>query len=111
MSETACAAQQFGSPDIGCLTIVSNQSLSTRGLDSTRWLNTCDDQAAKAFNTMFIFAIDDCRRTHNYDEFICTFLSMLAQQGKLADLVQQHLLHKKPGLPVTRVQRLVVVAY
>jgi hypothetical protein len=53
--------------------------------------------------------IDDCRRTHNYDEFICTFLSMLAQQGKLADLVQQHLVqHKKPGLPVPRVQRFVI---
>lgn len=51
------------------------------------------------------YKIDDCRRTHNYDEFICTFLSMLAQQGKLADLVQQHLLLKKPGLPVPRVQR------
>jgi hypothetical protein len=52
--------------------------------------------------------IDDCRRTHNYDEFICTFLSMLAQQGKLADLVQQHLVqHKKPGLPLPRVQRCV----
>ncbi|XP_069693505.1 ubiquitin carboxyl-terminal hydrolase calypso isoform X2 [Periplaneta americana] len=52
------------------------------------------------------YKIDDCRRTHNYDEFICTFLSMLAQQGKLADLVQQHLVqHKKPGLPVPRVQR------
>lgn len=38
------------------------------------------------------YKIDDCRRTHNYDEFICTFLSMLAEQGKLADLVQQHLL-------------------
>ncbi|KOC66078.1 Ubiquitin carboxyl-terminal hydrolase calypso [Habropoda laboriosa] len=23
------------------------------------------------------YKIDDCRRTHNYDEFICTFLSML----------------------------------
>lgn len=45
------------------------------------------------------YKIDDCRRTHNYDEFICTFLSMLAQQGKLADLVQQHLFfQKKPGL-------------
>lgn len=31
--------------------------------------------------------MDDCRRTHNYDEFICTFLSMLAEQGKLAELV------------------------
>lgn len=38
------------------------------------------------------YKVDDCRRTHNYDEFICTFLSMLAEQGKLADLVQQHLL-------------------
>lgn len=35
--------------------------------------------------------MDDCRRTHNYDNFICTFLSMLAQQGALADLVSQHL--------------------
>lgn len=55
--------------------------------------------------------IDDCRRTHNYDEFICTFLSMLAQQGKLADLVQQHLVqHRKPGLAVPRVQRFVFCA-
>ncbi|KAJ8895553.1 hypothetical protein PR048_000889 [Dryococelus australis] len=55
------------------------------------------------------YKIDDCRRTHNYDEFICTFLSMLAQQGKLADLVQQHLLHnKKPGTPVARVVQRVV---
>lgn len=27
--------------------------------------------------------IDDQRRTHNYDEFICTFISMLAQEGEL----------------------------
>lgn len=26
--------------------------------------------------------IDDQRRTHNYDEFICTFISMLAQEGR-----------------------------
>lgn len=36
--------------------------------------------------------MDDCRRTHNYDEFICTFLSMLAQQNVLADLVSPHLI-------------------
>ncbi|GIY69596.1 ubiquitin carboxyl-terminal hydrolase BAP1 [Caerostris extrusa] len=29
------------------------------------------------------YKIDDCRRTHNYDQFICTFLSMLAEQGNL----------------------------
>ncbi|XP_037031936.1 ubiquitin carboxyl-terminal hydrolase calypso isoform X2 [Bradysia coprophila] len=40
----------------------------------------------------YMFKVDDCRRTHNYDEFICTFLSMLAQQNVLADLVSQHLI-------------------
>lgn len=55
---------------------------------------------------MRIFQIDDCRRTHNYDEFICTFLSMLAQQGKLAELVQQHLtLKKHTSVSVNRVHR------
>lgn len=39
--------------------------------------------------------MDDCRRTHNYDEFICTFLSMLAHQGVLGELVSQHLLPSK----------------
>lgn len=29
----------------------------------------------------FLPQIDDQRRTHNYDEFICTFISMLAQEG------------------------------
>lgn len=49
------------------------------------------------------YKVDDSRRTHNYDEFICTFLSMLAQQGKLADLVQQHLMdQKKPGIQPPR---------
>ena len=45
------------------------------------------------------FQIDNCRRTHNYDQFLCTFLSMLAEQGHLADLVQQHSFIKKrvPG--------------
>lgn len=35
--------------------------------------------------------VDDCRRTHNYDEFITTFLTMLAQEGALGELVHQHL--------------------
>lgn len=46
------------------------------------------------------YKIDYCRRTHNYDEFICTFLQMLAHQGQLAELVQQHPL----GAPI-RAQR------
>ncbi|XP_077290471.1 ubiquitin carboxyl-terminal hydrolase calypso [Arctopsyche grandis] len=34
-----------------------------------------------------MYKVDDARRTHNYDEFICTFLSMLAERGRLAELV------------------------
>ncbi|OAD54375.1 Ubiquitin carboxyl-terminal hydrolase BAP1 [Eufriesea mexicana] len=57
------------------------------------------------------YKIDDCRRTHNYDEFICTFLSMLAQQGKLAELVQQHLtLKKHTSVSVNRVHRIFATA-
>lgn len=46
------------------------------------------------------YKIDDCRRTHNYDQFICTFLTMLAQRGILADLVQQHLGTQKKNASV-----------
>lgn len=35
--------------------------------------------------------IDNSRRTHNYEPFIMTFLSMLAMQGKLADLIERDL--------------------
>jgi len=41
------------------------------------------------------YQVDDCRRTHNYDEFFCTFLSMLAEQGTLASLVEQHTTGRK----------------
>lgn len=42
-----------------------------------------------------MFKVDASRRTHNYDKFICTFLSMLAHQGVLGELVSQHLLPSK----------------
>lgn len=35
--------------------------------------------------------VDDCRRVHNYDEFITTFLTMLTEQGLLSDLIEQGL--------------------
>ncbi|XP_028163530.1 ubiquitin carboxyl-terminal hydrolase calypso [Ostrinia nubilalis] len=38
-----------------------------------------------------MYKVDDCRRTHNYDEFICTFLSMLAERGALGELVAAQL--------------------
>ncbi|XP_046406167.1 ubiquitin carboxyl-terminal hydrolase calypso isoform X1 [Ischnura elegans] len=69
-------------------------------------INVCEGSLKDENEKRKKYKIDDCRRTHNYDEFICTFLSMLAQQGKLADLVQQHLLlHKKQGVPIGRLHR------
>ncbi|XP_045772734.1 ubiquitin carboxyl-terminal hydrolase calypso [Maniola jurtina] len=38
-----------------------------------------------------MYKVDDCRRTHNYDEFICTFLSMLTERGVLAELMAAQL--------------------
>lgn len=35
------------------------------------------------------YRVDDSRRTHNYDEFITTFLLMLAEQGKLPELLER----------------------
>ncbi|KAK7102465.1 hypothetical protein V1264_020680 [Littorina saxatilis] len=44
------------------------------------------------------YKIDDCRRTHNYDDFITTFLTMLAEQGHLAELVNDNLMiQRKPS--------------
>ena len=39
--------------------------------------------------------IDDCRRVHNYEEFITTFLTMLTEQGMLGDLLEYGLNPKK----------------
>nr|XP_040575975.1 ubiquitin carboxyl-terminal hydrolase calypso-like [Lepeophtheirus salmonis] len=41
------------------------------------------------------YKIDDCRRIHNYDEFIVTFLAMLAEQGLIGDLLDYSLTTKK----------------
>lgn len=50
----------------------------------------------------YMFKVDDCRRTHNYDEFICTFLSMLAHQGALAELVSQSISRKSASSAINR---------
>ncbi|XP_074109588.1 ubiquitin carboxyl-terminal hydrolase calypso [Cotesia typhae] len=69
-------------------------------------INICETSLKDENDKRNKYKIDDCRRTHNYDEFICTFLSMLAQQGKLAELVQQHLtLKKHTSVTVNRVHR------
>jgi len=37
------------------------------------------------------YRVDDCRRVHNYDEFITSFLAMLTERNMLADLVEHGL--------------------
>jgi len=37
------------------------------------------------------YRVDDCRRVHNYDEFITSFLAMLVERNMLADLVEHSL--------------------
>ncbi|XP_006252669.1 ubiquitin carboxyl-terminal hydrolase BAP1 isoform X2 [Rattus norvegicus] len=50
--------------------------------------------------------IDDQRRTHNYDEFICTFISMLAQEGMLANLVEQNIsVRRRQGVSIGRLHK------
>lgn len=35
------------------------------------------------------YKVDDCRRRHNYEPFVATFLSMLAEQGHLTTLLEK----------------------
>ncbi|GAB6020021.1 hypothetical protein CHUAL_002771 [Chamberlinius hualienensis] len=52
------------------------------------------------------YKIDDCRRTHNYDNFISTFISLLDQQGMLKDLIEQHVVIKRrQGINVGRLHK------
>ncbi|KAK8760835.1 hypothetical protein V5799_027897 [Amblyomma americanum] len=62
-------------------------------------INACESALKDEVDKRRKYVVDDCRRTHNYDQFICTFLSMLAEQGKLADLVEQQLQPKRRLLP------------
>jgi len=49
------------------------------------------------------YKIDDCRRRHNYDPFISTFLTMLAEQGHMAALLEeQTMLSKRPSSAWTK---------
>ncbi|CAN7995745.1 unnamed protein product, partial [Ixodes hexagonus] len=58
-------------------------------------IGACEAALGDELNKRRKYVVDDCRCTHNYDQFICTFLSMLAEQGQLADLVEQQLQPKR----------------
>ena len=69
------------------------RSVRVNGCDSTFWLT---NKTFFIYVCLFIYCcysislqIDHSRRTHDYDPFIRTFLTMLAEQGHLAPLVEQ----------------------
>lgn len=70
-------------------------------------ITTCENNLKDEVDKRNKYKIDDCRRTHSYDQFICTFLSMLAQEGHLAELVEQHMLTtKRQGVSIGRLNKL-----
>ncbi|XP_057297259.1 ubiquitin carboxyl-terminal hydrolase BAP1-like [Hydractinia symbiolongicarpus] len=58
-----------------------------QGLDEM--YKACESSYKEELDKIEKYKIDDCRRRHNYDPFISTFLSMLADQGHLAKLLEQ----------------------
>ncbi|XP_014671089.1 PREDICTED: ubiquitin carboxyl-terminal hydrolase calypso-like [Priapulus caudatus] len=67
---------------------------------------TCESNLKEEQEKRKKYKIDDCRRTHDYDPFITTFLSMLAEQGILAKLVEQNTtVKRRQGVNVGRLNR------
>ncbi|KAK3755026.1 hypothetical protein QZH41_011063 [Actinostola sp. cb2023] len=54
-----------------------------------REITNCETGKREETDKRKKYYVDHCRRTHNYDSFVCTFLTMLAEQGQLAQLVEQ----------------------
>ncbi|XP_025106985.1 ubiquitin carboxyl-terminal hydrolase BAP1-like isoform X1 [Pomacea canaliculata] len=55
-------------------------------------IELCEATLKEEYEKRKKYKIDDCRRTHNYDSFVTTFLKMLAEQGHLAELVEHNLM-------------------
>ena len=54
-------------------------------------ISECEQNLWEELEKRKKYRIDDSRRIHNYDEFINTFLLMLAEQKKLPDLLEKAL--------------------
>lgn len=79
-------SQLWGVPEGGSGEEEEIQSMRP-GCELFAWLLLIDPFCFLPLVSWFsLFQIDDQRRTHNYDEFICTFISMLAQEGKCLSL-------------------------
>ena len=48
----------------------------------------CDDSLRDENEKRKKHRVDDCRRVHDYDDFITTFLAMLSERGYLGDLLE-----------------------
>ena len=51
-------------------------------------IHSCNDTLRDEMEKRKKHRIDDCRRVHDYDEFITTFIAMLAERGHLGDLLE-----------------------
>merc|ERR1712018_737443 len=51
-------------------------------------IQSCNDTLRDEMEKRKKPRIDDCRRVHDYDEFITTFIAMLAERGHLGDLLE-----------------------
>lgn len=76
---------------------VASNILTSYGIqDLDRLKNTLEEQISSSEQSLLDelekrekYRIEDSRRTHNYDEFINTFLLMLADQKMLPDLISE----------------------
>ena len=50
---------------------------------------SCESSYREELEKLEQYKVDDCRRRHNYDPFIATFLTMLADQDLLERLLQE----------------------
>ncbi|XP_003745630.1 ubiquitin carboxyl-terminal hydrolase BAP1 [Galendromus occidentalis] len=62
--------------------------------DIDRDINSVETMITDEEDRRAKYMIDDNRRTHDYDAFICTFLTMLAEQGQLTGLLEEQLKRK-----------------
>lgn len=63
----------------------------------------CEQNLREELEKRKRYKLDDSRRIHNYDEFINTFLLMLAEQKKLPDLLENALFGGNIGTTTTEI--------
>lgn len=57
--------------------------------DLDEMFKTCQSAYREEVEKINRYKVEDCRRRHNYDPFVSTFLTMLADQGHLARILEK----------------------